>query len=184
MSNGQNVPAGWYVDQAGTQRWWDGAQWGMSAAEWVADHAPGGVAANTVTGSHLAGEGVHAAQKPRVEENVRTKETARTEEKAARQAEHDRKKADRRLRHAAREHRKEQATHQKEVAKQHPDWQRKMAIAEEVLHTIETASPTNGGDIVLHSGELFYQSAVSVDTPSATGSVPSRATAQARACRL
>jgi hypothetical protein len=32
-----------------------------------------------------------------------------------------------------------------------------MEIAEDVLHTIETAAPITGGSIMLHSGELFYK---------------------------
>jgi hypothetical protein len=60
---GQNQPPGWYPDDQGVSRWWDGAAWGVAASD--AEPAPPGSTAPKsrmtagILGILLGGFGVH-----------------------------------------------------------------------------------------------------------------------------
>lgn len=59
MSNVQQVPAGWYPDAVGQQRWWDGQQWGVVATPVVYVREQKSLVATYLLWFFLGGFGVH-----------------------------------------------------------------------------------------------------------------------------
>lgn len=59
MSEVQQVPAGWYPDDRGQQRWWDGQRWGVVAQPALVVHRSKDVGVAYLLWFFLGGFGAH-----------------------------------------------------------------------------------------------------------------------------
>ncbi|GAA1970510.1 DUF2510 domain-containing protein [Microbacterium deminutum] len=161
-------PAGWYDDGHGTQRWWDGAHWGVSAAEYAAAHPfP---ADQRAANAAAAGDGDDAKIAPQPEERERkaavqqaerdakaaVDQTDREAKKAATVEARAARKADAALTKAAAAAEREQARREKAIAKPHAEWERTMQLASAYLTLAETAQPSPIAPIMLQRNERLY----------------------------